>query len=100
MDEPRDYHTSQNNSEREKQIPYDITYMWNVKYDTNQDSYKAKIDSQTQRTDFRLSRRRGGGGVDWEFGISRGKVLYIKWINNKILLDSTGNYIRYPMIKS
>ena len=23
-------------SDREKQIPFDITYMWNVKYDTNE----------------------------------------------------------------
>ena len=33
-----------------------------------------------------------------EFGLSRGKLLYIEWINNKILLYSTGNYIQYPMI--
>ena len=34
-----------------------------------------------------------------EFGLSRGKLLYIEWINNKILLYSTGNYIQYPVIK-
>ena len=28
----------------------------------------------------------GGGGKDWEFGISRCKQLYIGWINNKVLL--------------
>ena len=33
------------------------------------------------------------GGVDWEFGISRYKLLYIDWINNKVPLYSTGNYI-------
>ena len=38
------------------------------------------------------------GRVDWEFGISRCKLLYIKWINNKVLLYSTGNYIQQPMI--
>ena len=38
------------------------------------------------------------GGVDWEFGISRCKLLYIEWINNKVLLSSTGNYIQYPEI--
>ena len=41
----------------------------------------------------------GGGGMDWEFGVSRCKLLYIEWINNKVLLYSTGNYIQYPMIK-
>ena len=28
----------------------------------------------------------GVGGKDWESGISRGKLLYIGWINNKVLL--------------
>ena len=34
-----------------------------------------------------------GRGKDWEFGISRCKLVYIGWINNKVLLYSTGNYI-------
>ena len=36
--------------------------------------------------------------VDWEFGVSRCQLLYREWLNNKVLLYSTGNYIRYPMI--
>ena len=36
--------------------------------------------------------------VGWEFGISTCKLLYIEWINNKVLLYSTGNYIQYPII--
>ena len=40
----------------------------------------------------------GGGGMEWEFGVNRCKLLYIEWINNKVLLYSTGNYIKYPMI--
>ena len=36
--------------------------------------------------------------MDWEFGISRCKLLYIGWINNKVLLYNTGNYIQYPVI--
>ena len=47
MDEPRDYHTKRNKSERQKQIPYDITYMWNLKYDTNEHSYETETNSQT-----------------------------------------------------
>ena len=39
----------------------------------------------------------GGGGMDWEFGISRCKLLYLGWINKKALLYSTGNY-QYPVI--
>ena len=40
----------------------------------------------------------GGGGMDWEFEISRCKLLYVEWVNNKVLLYSTGNYIQYPVI--
>ena len=39
----------------------------------------------------------GGGRMDWEHGISRCKLLYIRWIN-KVLLYSTGKYIQYPVI--
>ena len=39
-----------------------------------------------------------GGGMDWEFGISRCKLLYKEWTNNKVLLYTTRNYIQYPMI--
>ena len=39
-----------------------------------------------------------GGGMDWELGVSRCKLLYIGWINNKVLLYSRGNYIQYPVI--
>ena len=36
--------------------------------------------------------------MDWEFGISRCKLLYIEWINNKVLLYTTGNDSQYPVI--
>ena len=42
--------------------------------------------------------RGGGGGKDWEFGVGRCKLLYTEWINNKVLLYNTGNYIQYPEI--
>ena len=35
---------SKSKSERERQIPYDITYMWNLKYDTKQHIFET--DSQ------------------------------------------------------
>ena len=40
----------------------------------------------------------GGRGKNWEFGISRCKLLYIGWINNKVLLYSTGNLTQYSVI--
>ena len=36
--------------------------------------------------------------MDWEFEVSRCKLLYIEGINNKVLLSGTGNYIPYPGI--
>ena len=38
------------------------------------------------------------GGVEWEFGISRCKLLYTEWMINKVLLYNMGNYILYPVI--
>ena len=45
MDATRDHHTKRSKSERKRQIPYDITYMWNLKYDTNELIYKTDTDS-------------------------------------------------------
>ena len=42
MDATRDYHTK---SERERQIPYDVTYTWNLKYGTNELIYKTVTDT-------------------------------------------------------
>lgn len=39
----------------------------------------------------------GEGGMDWEFGISRYKLLYIEQINSKVLLYSIGDYIQDPV---
>ena len=47
--------------------------------------------------DFDSKGAGSGGGMDWESGISRCKLLYREWINNKVLLHSTGNYIQYPV---
>ena len=37
-------------SEREGQIPYAITYMWNPKYGTNELIYETEIDSHRAQT--------------------------------------------------
>ena len=39
-----------------------------------------------------------GSGRDEEFGVSRGKLLHLEWINKMIPLFSTGNYIQFPGI--
>ena len=45
MEATRDYPTKQSKSER--QISYDITYTWNLMYDTNELMYETETDSQT-----------------------------------------------------
>ena len=63
-------------SEREIQIPYDITCMWKLTQDTNKLIYETETDSQTQRTDLWLpSGRRGGEG--W-IECGKCKLLYME----------------------
>ena len=78
MGGPRDYRTKQNKSGRERQMPYDITYMWNLKYDTNQHTYKTKTDSQTQRTVMLLPR--------WQEVVGKGR-------NGSLGLAEANSYI-------
>ena len=48
MDGSRDYHTKWSKSERERQISYNIIYMWNLKYDTNKLIYQTETDSDIE----------------------------------------------------
>ena len=61
---------------------------------------------QTHRHGQQTSGCRGGGGGrswrDWEFGVNKSKLLHVEWIDNEILLYSTGNYVqklRWNMMK-
>ena len=60
MDGPRKYHTKWNQLDRERQI-YDITCMWNLKYNTNESIYKTGTNSQTLRRSLWLPRGRVWG---------------------------------------
>ena len=91
MDGPRDDQTKQSKS-GEKQMSYDITYTWNLKCDVNPHNYEIKADSQTKRRDLLP---RGRGGMGWQCGISRRRLVYIDQIS-KILPYSKGNCIQYP----
>ena len=52
-------------SQRKDKIPNDITYRWNLKYDTNEPFYRTETNSQT-KTDLWLPRGKGKGkGVGW-----------------------------------
>ena len=47
MDAPTDSHTKWGKSERERRIPYVITYTWNLNYNTNELTYETETDSKT-----------------------------------------------------
>ena len=79
-------------SQKEKrQIPYDITPMWNLKYDTNELIYETETHSQTQRADLWGPKGRWDGrGKQWEFGVCRCKLVNTEWISSKVLLYIQG----------
>ena len=50
---------------RQRQIPYDITCTWNLKYNTNEFINKTETNSETQRTNLWLPKREGDeGGIN------------------------------------
>ena len=65
-------------SERVRQIPYEIIYMWNVKYDTNELIHKTERftvtkqkDSQTQNKFIVIKgEKEWGEGINQEFGLA------------------------------
>ena len=49
MDGPRDCPTERSKSDREREISYEILYMWNLKRnDTNELTYKTERDSESK----------------------------------------------------
>ena len=72
-----------------------ICMTWSQGYQTAYNAYNENVCPVIENRD--VFPKGGVGQWDWEFGISRYKLLYIGWINNKILLYSTGNYSQYPV---
>ena len=79
MDAIRDYYTKGSQKDKYEKLGYKWTSLRN----------------RNRFTDIENSLE---GRNEWEFGVSRYKLLYIEWINNKILLYSTENCIQYNMI--
>ena len=81
MDETGDSHTKWSQSEGGRQIPYDITYMWNLKHGTMNLSIEKK---QTHGHGEQTCGCWGGErGVDWEFLVSRCKLLHLEWMDKQ-----------------
>ena len=58
MDEARESYTKQSKSEKERQIPYDITDMWNLKYGTDDPIYKTETNHGHEEEAL-VARRKG-----------------------------------------
>ena len=70
MDGPRVYHTEWSKSDRERQILYEIIYVWTLKNVTNKLIYKIEIESKMEKTNLWLPARKArgqGGGVNWDW---------------------------------
>ena len=79
MGGPGDNHTK----EVRKRKTSNITYMCNLKYDTNKRTYKTETNSQTKEPDLWLPREMGD--CIGSLGLACASDYYIEWINNKIL---------------
>ena len=60
--------------------------------------YKVETASQTWKANLWLSKGKGGGGDNQEFGINIYTLLHIKQIINRDLMYSTGNSTQYSVI--
>ena len=79
-------------SQKEKELPYGIIYMWNLKYDTNQLIYETNRIKDIENKLVVAKGNGDGRGEEQEFGIYRCKPVYTERTDNKILLNSTVNY--------
>ena len=84
----RDYHIK---SEREIQMPDDVTYMTQMNISMKQRQTRQGEQTCVCRGEGSWGRDGRGGGV------SKWMLLYTEEINSKVLLRSTERYIPHPM---
>ena len=70
MNGPRDYHTKWSELESERQISYDITYMWDLKKECKWTFIcRTDTDSQTLKTSLWLPKGTDGEVDRWTAGL-------------------------------
>ena len=85
-------------SQKEKNKYFMLTHMYGI-YNMAQMNLSTKQKQTHRHRDQTCGfRGQGGRGMDWEFGVGRCKLLHLEWINDKVLLYSTGKYIQSPGI--
>ena len=70
--------------------------MWTLKYNTDELSYETNRLTDIENREVFAKGQWGRGGMDEDLGTS--KLLPLEWID-KVLLQSTGNYVQYPVMK-
>ena len=78
-------------SGRERQIPHDITYIWNQMYGTYEPFHIKETHGLGEQI-CGFHGGVGGNGMDWEFAFNRCKLLLLVWISHEILLYRPGYY--------
>ena len=59
---------SESKSERERKRPYDITYIWNLVYDTNEPFHRKETHEHGEQT-CGCQGEEGGVGWTWNLGL-------------------------------
>ena len=84
-------------SDRERQISYDTTCMWNLKKTgTNKLTYKTEIELQMEKN-LQLPGRKGRGGANQKVGTDKYTSLYMKQVTNNTYCKAQGNTLQWPM---
>ena len=88
MHGPIDCHTEWGKSDRERQISYNITYVWNPEK-WHRWIYLQNGNRVTDvKNKLKVTSGRGRSGIEWEIRTDIHTALYIKWITDKNLLYS------------
>ena len=85
-----DSHSEWSKSERKRQIPYNITYIWNLINSKNEAFHRKENHGHGEET-CGCQGGMGGSGMEWELGVNRCRLLPLEWISNEILLCRGGN---------
>ena len=95
MDGTRVSYTKWKKSERERQIPNGITYIWNLKYGTNDHVYKTETDhghgEQTCVCQQGWRREEDGQGV-WGWWM---QTISLEQMGKGVLLYNIGNCVEF-----
>ena len=89
VDEPKACYTEWSKSEREKQIPYINTYIWNLE----RWYWWAYLQGSSRDADRenKLVASVGEDGMTWESSMETYQLPYVKWIASGNLFYDSGN---------